>query len=84
MPLKTKNEMRKYNREYFAEKIADRTECFVCQKPFRPVKYTDENGVQVVEMMIGHSVCSALFRKQKKMKADLLNLEYALYKKSLR
>ena len=84
MPVKTKTEMRQYNKQYYAKKIADRPKCFVCEKPFSPVKYTDENGIQVVEMMIGHSVCSALFRKQKKMKEDLLNLEYALYKKSLR
>ena len=44
MPVKTKNEMRKYNREYYAKKVADRPNCFVCGKKFSPVKYTDENG----------------------------------------
>ena len=84
MPIKTKNEMRKYNREYYAKKVSDRPDCFICGKKFSPVRYTDENGVQVVEMMIGHAVCSALHKKQRKLKEDLLNLEYDLYRKSLR
>lgn len=84
MPVKTKNEMRQYNKQYYAKKVADRPDCFVCGKKFTPVKYTDENGVQVVEMMIGHAVCSALHKKQKKLKEDLLDIEYQLFRKSMR
>ena len=84
MTIKTREEMKQYNKQYYKTKTAEKPCCFVCNKHFTPVKYSDENGVQVVEMMIGHSVCSALFRKQKKLKEDLLDLDYALYKKSLR
>ena len=48
MPVKTKNEMRKYNREYYAKKVADRPDCFVCGKKFSPVKYTDKNGEELI------------------------------------
>ena len=37
MVVKTKNEMRKYNREYYAKKVADRPDCFICGKKFSPV-----------------------------------------------
>jgi hypothetical protein len=84
MPERTKSDIRKYNKQYYAKKNEDKPDCYVCGKKFTPVKYTDENGIQVVEMMIGHAVCSALHKKQKKLKEDLLDIEYQLFRKSMR
>ena len=84
MTIKTREEMKQYNKQYYKTKTAEKPSCFVCNKHFTPVKYSDENGVQVVEMMIGHAVCAGLFKKQKKLKEDLLDLEYSIFLKSVR